>query len=189
MLIGYRESYNAHDAAILATQFYVEIKCEEEIEIFDVGEGLIEIVGSFEYPWLELQLAGSGDCIKNYKKADNLFSEDMVAINFLLGKDEVSYDSSRGVTERMEKVIEEYLLLLKKDIINKFQTFKDFLQKEDVNYHGEGAVCKAATIAYLAQNSEEPIALLFNYLTGMLQDKMCFDCIRMHNYYSNCLQE
>lgn len=85
----------------------------------------------------------------------------MVVINFFLGKDRLSYGSSRDVTEKMEKVIEEYLQFLKKDIINMFQTFKGFLQKEGTNYYGETAVCKAATIGYLAENNEEPRAIFY----------------------------
>lgn len=43
MLIGYRESYNVHDAAILAMQLYFENECEEKMEVFDAGKGLIEM--------------------------------------------------------------------------------------------------------------------------------------------------
>lgn len=187
MIFNYRENYSAHDAAILATQVYVEREWEEAIEIFDAGANEIEIVGSLEIPWIELQLAGDGNYIKNYERTDNLFAEDMVVVNFCIGIESVTFGTRRGFNDTMERVLDEYFLLLKKDIMEKFLSFKEAIEENSVEYYSELSVCNAAAIALMPHYDVQQLPLVV-YLFGKIQDKICFDCIRMHNYYGRCLE-
>lgn len=137
---------------------------------------------------LELRLAGNGEVIKNYKKSDTPFLNDLVEINFQIDSDNLLYVASIELNEETKTVVEEYLSLLRDDILKKWLYFKEKVHLEGTEYHGEAAVCTAATKAYLSKTNENPITV-FNYLMGLLQDKMCFSCIRMHEYYKNCIEE